>query len=79
MQRVAGFTGPVEVTVVGLPAGYTVQAATIAGDQDKFAISIMAPKVAAETPVANVKLRITSAGNLLVAEIPVNVKVIPKP
>ena len=79
LQRVAGFTGPVEVTVVGLPAGYTVQAATIAGDQDKFAISIMAPKVAAETPVANVKLRITSAGNLLVAEIPVNVKVIPKP
>ncbi|MFO1040916.1 MAG: hypothetical protein U0941_03975 [Planctomycetaceae bacterium] len=79
LQRVAGFTGPVEATVVGLPAGYTVQAATIAGDQDKFAISIVAPKVAAETPVANVKLRITSAGNLLVAEIPVNVKVVPKP
>ena len=79
LQRVAGFTGPVEVTVVGLPAGYTVQAATIAGDQDKFAITIMAPKVAAETPVANVKLKITSAGILLVAEIPVNVKVVPKP
>ena len=79
LQRVAGFTGPVEATVVGLPAGYTVQAATVAGDQDKFAITIMAPKVAAETPVANVKLKITSAGILLVAEIPVNVKVVPKP
>ena len=79
LQRIAGFTGPVEATVVGLPTEYMVQAATIAGDQDKFAIIIKAPKVAAETPVANVKLRITSAGNLLVAEIPVNVKVVPKP
>lgn len=79
LQRIAGFTGPVEATVVGLPAEYMVQAATIAGDQDKFAITIKAPKVAAETPVANVKLRITSAGNLLVAEIPVNMKVVPKP
>jgi hypothetical protein len=29
--------------------------------------------------VANIKLRITSAGNLLVAEMPINLKVVPKP
>ncbi|MBS0206790.1 MAG: hypothetical protein JSS49_28280 [Planctomycetes bacterium] len=79
LQRTAGFTGPVEATLVGLPAEYTVQTANVAGDQDKFEIIVKAPKVAAETPVANVKLRVTSAGSLLVAEIPVTLKVIPKP
>lgn len=78
LQRTAGFTGPVEATLVGLPAGYTVQPANVAGDQDKFEIIVKAPVVAAETPVANVKLRITSSGNLLIAEMPVSVKVIPK-
>ena len=79
LQRTAGFTGPVEVTLIGLPAEYTVQAATVAGDQGKFELVVKSPKVAAETPLANIKLRITSAGSLLVAEQPVNVKVIPKP
>lgn len=77
LQRTAGFTGPVQATVVGLPAEYMVQTANVAGDQDKFEITIKAPKVAAETPVANVKLRITSSGNLLVGEMPINVKVVP--
>lgn len=79
LQRTAGFSGPVEATLVGLPGEYVVQASTVAGDQDKFEVIVKAPKVAAETPVANVKLRITSAGNLLVAEMPVNLKVTPKP
>lgn len=79
LQRTAGFTGPVEATLVGLPAEYMVQAANIAGDQDKFEIVVKAPKVTAATPVANVKLRVTSAGNLLAAEMPVNLTVTPKP
>jgi hypothetical protein len=78
LQRTPGFTGPIEVTLVGLPGEYVVQAASVAGDQDKFEIITKAPKVAAETPLANVKLRITSAGSLLV-EMPVAVKVVPKP
>ena len=78
LQRLAGFTGGIEATLVGLPVEYIVQPANVPGDQDKFAIVIKAPKVAAETPLANVKLRITSVGNLLVAEMPVNVKVVPK-
>ena len=76
LQRTPGFTGPVEVTLTGLPAGYTVQPAAIAGDQDKFEFVMKAPKVATDTPVPNVKLRVTSSGGLLVAEIPVNVKVV---
>ena len=64
------------MTLTGLPAGYTVQPAVVAGDQDKFEFVVKAPKVAAETPVANVKLRVTSSGSLLTAEMPVNVKVV---
>ncbi|MEI8018489.1 MAG: hypothetical protein WCH39_09825 [Schlesneria sp.] len=77
LQRTAGFTGPVEVTLVGLPAGYSVQPGTVAADQDTFELTVRGPKVAAETPVANVKLRVTSATSLLVPESPVNLKSIP--
>ena len=76
LQRTPGFTGPAEVTLTGLPAGYTVQPVTVAGDQDKFEFVVKTPKVAADTPVANVKLRVTSSGSLLIAEMPVNVKVV---
>lgn len=76
LQRTPGFTGPVEVTLTGLPAGYTVQPATVAGDQDKFEFVVKAPKVAADTPIPNVKLRITSSSSLLTAEMPVNMKVV---
>ena len=79
LQRTAGFKGPVEATLVGLPADYTVQTSNVGSDQDKFEIVVKAPKVNAETPVPNVKLRLTSNGNLLVGEVPVNVKVVPKP
>ncbi len=77
LQRTAGFTGPVEVTLVGLPAGYSVQPGVVAADQDAFELVVRGPKVAAETPVANVKLRVTSAASLLVPEIPVNLKSVP--
>lgn len=77
IQRTPGFSGPAEVTLTGLPAGYTVQAANIPGDQDKFELVVRAPKVGAETPVPNIKLRVTSGGSLLVPESPVNLKVLP--
>ena len=76
LQRTPGFTGPVEVTLTGLPAGYTVQPATVVGDQDKFEFLVKAPKVEADTPVANIKLRVTSSGSLLTAELPVSMKVV---
>ena len=77
LQRTAGFTGPVEVTLVGLPAGYSVQPGTVAADQDAFEVIVRGPKVAAETPIANVKLRVTSAASLLIPESPVNLKSVP--
>lgn len=79
LHRTAGFTGPIEATLTGLPGDYVVQSATVAGDQDKFEIIVKGPKVTAETAVANVKLRVTSAGNLVVGEMPVNLKAVPKP
>ena len=75
VQRTAGFNGVVELAVVGLPAGYTVQTSTVAADQDKFEIAIRGPKVEGDPQAVNVKLRVTSAGSLLVAEIPIVLKV----
>ena len=77
LQRTPGFVGHVEVTLVGLPAGYTVQPGNVAAEQDAFEIIVRGPKVAAEAPIANVKLRVTSAGSLLLPESPVNLKSVP--
>lgn len=77
LQRTAGFVDPVEVTLVGLPAGYTVQPAQVAGDQDKFEIVVKGPKVTAEAAVPNVKARVTTSGSLLVPEIGVNLRSVP--
>ena len=77
LQRTAGFTKPVEVTLVGLPAGYSAESVTIPSDQDAFELNVRGPKVAVETPIANVKLRVTSAASLLIPESPVNLKSVP--
>ena len=77
LQRTPGFSHPVEVTLTGLPAGYTVQPAMVAADQDEFELQVRAPKVAAETAVANVKLKVTTNNSPLLPESPVNLKVIP--
>lgn len=77
LQRTAGFTGPVEVTVVGLPGEYQVTPATVAGDQGAFAVAIKGPRAAQETPLANVRLRVTSQGSLLLPEQPIAVKAVP--
>ncbi len=77
LQRTAGFAGPVEVTLVGLPGGYQVTPAMVPGDQAAFAIVVKGPKLAQETPLANVKLRVTSQGALLLPEQPVSVKAVP--
>lgn len=77
LQRTAGFTGPVEVTVVGLPGDYQITGATVPGDQGAFAIVIKAPKVTQETALANVRLRVTSQGSLLLPEQAIAVKAVP--
>ncbi|MBI1347707.1 hypothetical protein GC163_15640 [bacterium] len=78
LQRTAGFTGPVSVTLIGLPKGYAVQAAEVAGDQNDFKLIVTAPAVTAETAVANVKLHVTTSGSAIAADQDVALKVVPK-
>lgn len=77
LQRTAGFTGPVEVTLVGLPGDYQITPAMVPDDQGAFVVVIKAPKVAAEQALANVKLKVTTQGSLLLPEQPIAVKAIP--
>ncbi|HUQ72479.1 MAG TPA: hypothetical protein VM165_23325, partial [Planctomycetaceae bacterium] len=79
LQRTAGFNGPVEVSLTGLPKEYQQTPAQVAADQDEYRIVIKAPAATAEAAVPNVKLRITSAGSPLQAESNVDLKVKPKP
>lgn len=79
LQRTAGFTRPVEVTLAGLPDGYQQTPATVAADQDEYRIVIKAPATTAEAAVPKVKLRVTSGGALLQAETDVALKIKPKP
>ncbi len=78
LQRTSGFTAPVTVTLIGLPAGYAVIPAEVAGDQNEFKLTITAPAVTAETAVPNVKLRVTTSGSQIAADQDVAVKVVPK-
>lgn len=78
LQRTSGFLAPVTLTLIGLPAGYTVVPAEVAADQNEFKLTLTAPAVAAETAVPNVKLRVTTSGSQIAADQDVAVKVVPK-
>lgn len=77
LMRTAGFTQPVNVSLIGLPAGYKQTPAKVAGDQDEFRITVTAPKVDAEQALPNIKLRVASRRTPLVPDAAVNVKVAP--
>lgn len=77
LNRTAGFTQPVTVSLDGLPAGYTVKPVEVAGDQNDFQFVVMTPKVEAETAVPNVKLRVSSGGGNLIGDTPVALKAVP--
>lgn len=77
LQRAAGFSMPVEVALGGLPAGYTAQTANVPGNEETFSVVVRGPKVTNQTDLPNVKLRVTTAGNLVVPEIPVNLQAVP--
>lgn len=78
LQRTAGFTAPVNVSLIGLPAGYQVQPVEVAGDQNEFKLVVTAPAVTAETAVPNVKLRVMTSGSAIAADQDVAIKVVPK-
>jgi hypothetical protein len=78
LKRTAGFTGPVEVTLVGLPKEYQVTPSVVAGDQNAFCVVVKSPKIDAEQALANVKLRVTSQGSALLADADVALRVAPR-
>lgn len=78
VKRTAGFTGPVDVAIVNLPAGYTAPKLTLAADQEQFEIAVGAPAVTAAADIPNVQFRITTpAGSPLERDRPLAVKVAP--
>ena len=64
----------VQVTLVGLPAGYTVQPGNVAADEEKFQLIARASKEATESVFANIRLRVISGENPLL-DTPVKLKV----
>lgn len=78
VQRTAGFTQPVELALVNLPAGYSAPKISIAPDQQQFEVVVTAPEVAAAADLPNVALRVTTpAGKPLQADVPIATKVAP--
>lgn len=78
LKRAAGFTEPVEVSLVNLPAGYMAPKVTLPSDQEQFEIVVTAPEIAAAADIPNVQFRVTStAGSLLLADMPVATKATP--
>jgi hypothetical protein len=76
LKRTAGFTQPVEITLVNLPAGYTAPKVTLASSQEPFEIVVTAPEVTAAADLPNVALRVTTTeGSLLQTDLPVATKV----
>jgi hypothetical protein len=78
VKRTARFEGPVEVSLVNLPADYSAPKATVAPDQEQFEITVTAPAVAAAADLPNIQLRVTTpSGSLLQRDTPVPTKVAP--
>jgi hypothetical protein len=78
VKRTAGFTGPVEVLLVGFPAGYTAPKVILPPDQENFELVVTAPAVTAAADVPNITLRATSAnGTPLLGDMPIGTKVAP--
>jgi hypothetical protein len=78
LQRTAGFTQPVDLTLVNLPAGYSAPKIAIAADQDQFEIVVTAPEVAAAADLPNIALRVTAPnGKPLLGDLPIATKVTP--
>lgn len=77
LQRTPGFTQSVMATITGLPAGYQVTPATVAGDQDAFSIKVTFPDIDREYAVPNLKLRVTAGERLLAPEQPLAVTHLP--
>ena len=78
LKRAAGFTEPVEVSLVNLPAGYMAPKVAVSPDQEQFEVVVTAPEITAAADIPNVQFRVTSiAGSMLLADMPVATKATP--
>lgn len=79
IKRTAGFTGPVSVQILNLPAGSTVPTVTVPGDREAFELTVTPPAVTAAMDVQNVVFRVVAAdtGKPLQGDTPLATKVMP--
>ena len=78
VKRTARFEGPVDVSLLNLPGGYSASKVTVAADQEKFEIVVTAPAVTAAADLPNIQFRVASpAGSLLQKDTPIPTKVMP--
>ena len=80
VKRTARFEGPVEVSLLNLPPGYSAAKVAVTADQEAFEIVISAPAVTAAADLPNIQFRVASpSGSLLQKDTPVPTKVMPGP
>ena len=75
VKRTAGFGGSIDVTLQGLPAGYTAPKVTVPADKEQFELVVTAGPEAAAKDLPNITLRIEATGvGPILADSPVALK-----
>lgn len=78
VKRTAGFTGPVSVQILNLPAGSTVPTVTLAPGQETFELVVTPAAVTAAMDVPNVVFRaISESGKTLQPDVALPTKISP--
>lgn len=78
IKRTAGFTGAIDVTLQGLPAGYAAPKVTVPADKEQFELVVTAGPEAAAKDLPNITLRVEATGfGPILADSPVALKVGP--
>ena len=62
VKRTTGFAGAIDVTLQGLPAGYTAPKVTVPADKEQFDLVVTAGLEAAAKDIPNITLRVEATG-----------------
>jgi hypothetical protein len=77
--RHPAFKQPIKLALVGLPAGYSANGVTVAGDKAEFEVPITVAKELAARTLPNVSLAVSLASGKVAVNQPVELKVSPAP
>ena len=77
--RHPAFKQPINLALVGLPAGYSANGVTVAGDKADFEVPITVAKELAARTLPNVSLAVSLANGKVAVNQPVELKVSPAP